>query len=132
MERAGQVVSRLRLASHGLTDEQIATAAWGVAVGKTIARRTTVLSLVRTRLVVAVEDRVWQKQLFTLRGQIISRLEETLGRRIVEELEFRIAGPARKPVQSAELTAEVPDEADGIRDPVLRSIYKSSRRKAAG
>src|SRR4051794_6628847 len=117
MERAGRVVSQLRLASHGVTEEQMAKAAWTVAVGKTIARRTSVIGLVRNRLVIAVEDRIWQRQLFALRGQITARLEETLGRKIVEELEFRIAGPVRKPAQTAELHSQPADEADSIRDP---------------
>lgn len=132
MERAGRVVSKLRLASCGLTEEQMATAAWTVAVGKTIARKTSVVALVRTRLVIAVEDSVWQRQLFTLRGQILTRLEEALGKKLVEELEFRVSIAPRKPVQTAEAVVEGADEADGIRDPVLRSIYKSARRKAIG
>src|SRR4051794_33532585 len=132
MERAGRVVSKLRLASCGVTEEQMATAAWSVAVGNTIARRTSVIALVRTRLVIAVEDKVWQRQLFTLRGQILTRLDEALGKKLVEELEFRISVAPRKPVQTAETPMTSADEADGIRDPVLRGIYKSARRKAIG
>ena len=109
----------------------MAGAAWPLAVGKTIANRTSVISLVRTRLVIQVEDKIWQRQLFTLRAQILTRLEEALGRRIVDELEFRIVVPTRKQVQSAALPQNaIVDEADDIRDPVLRGIYKSARRKA--
>jgi hypothetical protein len=68
-----------------------------------------------------------------LRGQIITRLHEVLGRRIVEEVEFRIATPhARQPARAASAHAPAQDEADAIRDPVFRSIYKASRRKANG
>lgn len=133
-------MSKLKLASHGVTEEQMASAAWPVAVGKTIARRTTIAGLVRDRLVIQVEDKVWQRQLFTLRAQILRRMEEALGRPVVRELEFRIAVPARKPATSESLpaAASVPgpllaaaaDEADSIRDPIFRSIYKASRRKA--
>lgn len=131
MERAGRLLAKLKLASHGVTDEQMATAAWPRAVGKTIAQRTSVIALVRNRLVVAVEDNIWQRQLWTLRGQILGRMEEALGRKIVEEVEFRIAGPGRKPVRS-ELTARLAetDDADGISDSGLRNIYKAARRKA--
>ena len=125
------MLTKLKLASHGVTEEQMAGAAWPLAVGKTIANRTSVISLVRTRLVIQVEDKIWQRQLFTLRAQILTRLEEALGRRIVDELEFRIVVPTRKPVQSAVLPQNaIVDEADDIRDPVLRGIYKSARRKA--
>jgi hypothetical protein len=50
----------------------------------------------------------------------------------VEELEFRIGIPRRQPGRAEERTGSMPlyDEADGIRDPVFRSIYKSSRKKA--
>lgn len=124
-------MTKLKLASHGVTEEQMAGAAWPLAVGKTIANRTSVISLVRTRLVIQVEDKIWQRQLFTLRAQILTRLEEALGRRIVDELEFRIVVPTRKQVQSAALPQNaIVDEADDIRDPVLRGIYKSARRKA--
>lgn len=133
-------MTKLKLASHGVTEEQMASAAWPVAVGKTIARRTTVAGLVRDRLVVQVEDKIWQRQLFALRAQILRRMEEALGKAVVQELEFRIAVPARKPAASealpaaasapGPLLAAAADEADGIRDPIFRSIYKAARRKA--
>src|SRR3954471_23075926 len=100
MERAGRVIGTLMLSKQGITDEQLALAAWPAAVGKTITSRTRPACLVRTRLVIEVEDAVWQKQLFALRGQILGRLEETTGRRIVEQLEFRVAIPRRQPAHS--------------------------------
>lgn len=130
MERAGRVLAKLKLARHGVADEQLACAAWPVAVGKTIARRTTAVNLVRSRLVIQVEDATWQRQLWSLRGQILSRLAEALGRTVVEQLEFRIAVPQRKPVQQEVAPALFADEADAIRDPMFRHIYKASRRKA--
>ena len=130
MERAGRGLAKLQLARHGVEDEQLACAAWPMAVGKTIARRTTALTLVRNRLVIQVEDKTWQRQLFGLRGQIINRLSEALGRTIVEELEFRIAVPQRKPVQVEMAPALFADEADSIVDPMFRHIYKAARRKS--
>ena len=61
------------------------------------------IGLVRNRLVVEVEDAVWQRQLWTLRGQILQRMEQVLGRKIVEEIEFRIAVPRMKPVAGGSL-----------------------------
>ncbi len=130
MERAGRVLGKLKLT----TDEHLAQSAWPQAVGKRIACHTGAISLVRTRLVVEVEDAIWQRQLFGLRGQILARLEQVLGRQVVQELEFRIAIPRRAP-QREEGPKPVPvpgtaDEADGIRDPALRNLYKAARKKA--
>ena len=60
-------------------------------MGKAIAAHTSRLTLVRTTLVVEVEDAIWQKQLFTLRGQILDRLRRVTGSDVVQDLEFRIA-----------------------------------------
>jgi hypothetical protein len=128
MERAGRLLQKLKLTKHGVSDEQLACAAWAIAVGRTIANRTNATALVRSRLVVHVDDATWQRQLWTLRGQILRRLEEALGRQLITEIEFRIAGPQRKPAQTA--VAVETDEADGISDPLFRNVYKAARRKA--
>jgi hypothetical protein len=130
MERAGRVLATLKLARHGVGDEQLACAAWPVAVGKTIANRTSAINLVRSRLVIQVEDSTWQRQLWSLRGQILARLAEVLGSPVVAELEFRISVPQRKPVQTETAPALLADEADTIRDPMFRNIYRAARRKA--
>jgi hypothetical protein len=128
MERAGRVLAKLR--DGTLTDEQLACAAWPLAVGKTIANRTSAVSLVRNRLVVHVEDATWQRQLWTLRGQILRSIEKALGTPLVGELEFRIAVPKRQPARADAALSPSLDEADSIRDPVFRNIYKASRRRA--
>ena len=84
MERAGQVLGKLKLAKQGVSDEELARSAWPAAVGKKIALRTQAFGLVRTRLVVEVEDAVWQRQLWTLQGQILQGMEKVLGRKIVD------------------------------------------------
>lgn len=129
MERAGRVLGKLKLTKQGVSDEEMARSAWPVAVGKKIALRTHAAGLVRTRLVIEVEDAVWQRQLWTLREQILRRMEQVLGRKIVEEVEFRIAVPRIKPARAEALAAST-DEADAIKDPVFRLAYKAARRKA--
>ena len=80
---------------------------------------------------IEVEDRIWQRQLFTLSTQILGRLEKNLGRGVVEDLEFRIVPGRREPGRAAaSVPALAPDEAAGIADPVLRSIYRASRKRA--
>ena len=100
MERAGQVLGKLKLAKQGLTDEELARSAWPPAVGKKIALRTRVVGLVRTRLVIEVEDAVWQRQLWTLQGQILQGIEKVLGRQVVTGLEFRLIGTVRSLLQT--------------------------------
>jgi predicted nucleic acid-binding Zn ribbon protein len=129
MERAGQVLGKLKLAKQGVTDEELARSAWPAAVGKKIALRTRALALVRTRLVIEVEDSVWQRQLWTLRGQILQGIEKVLGRRVVTELEFKVGVPRMKPARVEALPFSG-DEADLIRDPVFRLNYKAARKRA--
>jgi hypothetical protein len=127
MERAARVLGKLGVAD----DEKLAQAAWPVAVGRRLASRTGPVHLIGTRLVVSVEDAVWQSQLYTLREQIMGRLEHVLGRRLVTALEFRVAVP-RPGARRDETPARACDEADGISDPVLRVLYKASRKRASG
>ena len=132
MERASKLIRGLRLSGEVITPEQLACAAWPEAVGKKIASHTRPAKLVRTRLVIEVEDHTWQKQLFALTGEILKNLDKTLGRGLVEDLEFRIVPRRREPevARVAMPALFAADDADAISDPVLRDIYKQSRKKA--
>jgi predicted nucleic acid-binding Zn ribbon protein len=130
MERAGRVLGKLKLAKQGVSDEEMAVSAWAAAVGAKIAIRTNPAGMVRTRLIVEVEDAVWQRQLWTLRDQILKRLEQVLGRVIVEELEFKIAVPRIRPARTEISHTVSNDEADQILDPTFRSFYKAARKRA--
>jgi hypothetical protein len=131
MERAGRVLGKLKLTKHGVSDEEIARSAWPVAVGNKIALRTQAMGLIRNRLVIEVEDAVWQRQLWTLRNQILKRMEQVLGRKIVEELEFKVAPPRIKPARAeVRINGASGDEADQIQDPIFRLVYKAARKRA--
>jgi hypothetical protein len=132
MERISRLIGKLPSGGNAIEAEGLARAAWPAAVGKKIAARTRAVRMVRTRLIVEVEDTVWQRQLFALSGQIVANLERRLGRGMVEDVEFRVI-PRRRDAQRAEVAQPSPvaaDEADEIADPVLRNIYKHSRKKA--
>jgi hypothetical protein len=80
--------------------------------------------------VVEAEDPIWQKQLFHLRFDILAKLTEVLGNGIITELEFRNAtGTPRRPPQMAQSHGETlsMDDADSIKDPGMRVIYKQAR-----
>jgi predicted nucleic acid-binding Zn ribbon protein len=129
MERAGKAIAKIR--GDRLSPDELAVAAWSTAVGKRLADRTNAVKLVRTRLVVEVEDAVWQSQLYQMRDQILPRVTAVIGPGIVDELEFRVAPRTpRRPPQMAEVSRSTNDEADDIRDPVFRALYKQARRKA--
>ena len=132
MERASKFIGKLKLSAQ-LPPEELAIAAWPVAVGKRIAFHSTARCLVRDRLVVEVDDGIWKQQLFQLRLQILENLVEIIGPDLVRDVEFRVATqrrPAAVAPSLGPIGMEATDDADSIRDPVLRQIYKEKRKKA--
>jgi Dna[CI] antecedent, DciA len=131
MERASKFIRDLNLPGGAISSEELACAAWPQAVGKKIAAHTRAAKLVRNRLVVEVEDAVWQRQLFTLSPLIIRGLAKILGPGLVEETHFRIVPRRREPQRALQAAPGLfADEADAIEDPVMRGIYRASRKRA--
>jgi predicted nucleic acid-binding Zn ribbon protein len=130
MERASKLIGGLKLPSETISPEELACAAWADAVGKKIAGYTRAARMVRTRLIVEVEDATWQRQLFSLSKQILKNLEKQIGPGIVEDVEFRIAPRRRQPQFATHSVPNLTDEAELIADPVLRGIYRASRQRA--
>ena len=136
MERAARLIKSKKLSRELVSDEDIVRGIWTTAVGKTIADHTGRLKLVRHNLVVEVEDATWQRQLHFLSRQIVDRIQKLTGNDAVRDIEFRIGIPRGEP-QRADSRESAPladsgDEADSIQDPVLRRLYRLSRKKAAG
>ena len=131
MQRASQLIRSLRLPGEALDVEALACACWPQAVGRKVAAHTRAVRMVRARLIVEVEDDTWQRQLFGLSRQILRNLERNLGAGLVGDVEFRVAPRKREPERARVAAPRLPvDEADGIGDPVLRGIYRASRKKA--
>jgi predicted nucleic acid-binding Zn ribbon protein len=132
MERASKLLRGIRLPGETISVDELACAAWPQAVGKKIAAHTRAARMVRTRLVVEVEDRTWQRQLMSLSGQILRNLQRNLGAGLVEDLEFKVIPRRVEPQRAAAATtsAAPTDEAEAIADPVLRSIYRAARQRA--
>ena len=131
MERASKLIRGLRLPGGTLSGEELACAVWPQAAGKKIAAHTRAAKLVRTRLVVEVEDDTWRRQLNALSRHMVWNFEQILGKGMVEDVEFRVVPRRREPQRAA---AAVPalfaDDSLAIADPVLRSIYRAARNKA--
>jgi predicted nucleic acid-binding Zn ribbon protein len=130
MERASRLLGKLKFPSDSVTVEELACAAWSAAVGKRIAKHARAERLVRTRLIVGVDDSVWGRQLFSMSRMILSRIAEALGEGLVDDLEFRVAPQRRGPQRAERSTPSLPeDEADSIEDQNLRRLYLTSRKK---
>jgi predicted nucleic acid-binding Zn ribbon protein len=129
MERAGRLIRKLKLPAETASTEDLVLAAWPMAVGKRIASHTRPVALVRERLVVEVEDAIWQRQLWALRGQILDKLFEVLGPGAAGTIEFRVAVARRMP-QREERVRIPADESSQIQDPILRKLYQIDRKKA--
>ena len=132
MESAGRLIGKLNRKRQVLTHEELARAAWPVAVGRRIAANTVAAKLVRKCLIVEVQDMVWQRQLNTLRSQILANLNGVVGPDVIDDIELRPMPPKRLPQRAVAPRRDVPvpDEADSIADPQLRRAYKISRQKA--
>jgi hypothetical protein len=133
MERASKFIRAIGLPGGTITAGELACAAWPNAVGKRIAGHTRAARLVRSKLIVEVEDKIWQRQLFSLSPHILRNLVKAIGAGLIEELEFKVVPRRREPARATvSAPAQLPllDEADGIADPVLRGIYRSARKKA--
>ncbi len=129
MERAAKLVKKNLYSKALFTDDDLARAIWPTAVGKAIATHTTRLKLVRTTLVVEVEDAIWQRQLFPLSSQIVERIRRITASEIVKDIEFRVGLPRRQPARSEHPARASFDEAETIQDPMLKKVYKLSRKK---
>ncbi|MBV8706739.1 MAG: DUF721 domain-containing protein [Acidobacteriaceae bacterium] len=137
MERAARLIKNKKVSREMVTDEDIARGVWPAAVGKAIAAHTSRLKLVRNTLVVEVEDATWQKQLFVLSHQILRSLHKLTGPTCIESIEFRIGVPRRVPQRAGSRQADFSteanapyDDAETIQDPVLKKVYRLSRKRA--
>src|ERR1051325_1267534 len=102
MERASKVIRGLGLPADAISAEELACCAWSEAVGRKIAGHTRAVRMVRTRLIVEVEDKIWQRQLFTLTPFILMHLQKQLGPGIVDDLELRIVPRRREPQRAVQ------------------------------
>ena len=111
--------------------EAFVYAAWKRVAGVQLTERTAPLSLREKRLMIAVADKTWQRNLESLAPQLLFRLNATLGRPMVEFIEFRIdpdsveAGAGEIETNqlrpdSTEFPHEISESAAAIKDEQLR------------
>lgn len=113
--------------------EAAAIAAWKHAAGDGLKQHAVASKLENRTLIVAVADRIWQKQLTSMRGQMLFRINSILGQPLVGALDFVIDPKLVKPhveqtdEQEELLDNEVPLElwsaANAIHDKELRKSF---------
>ena len=112
--------------------EAAALAAWKHAAGDGLKEHAVPLRLEGRTLIIAVADRIWQKQLTSMRGQMLFRVNTILGQPLIGSLDFvidpRVVKPrVEKPEQNELLDNEVPLElwsaASSIHDKELRKSF---------
>lgn len=135
MDPALRLISRIK--NSVVDDEAQARSAWKRTIGSRLEAHARFRALVRQRLVVEVDDKIWQSQLYSLEKQILNKLERVLGRKVVTQIEFQLAiprlGPQLESGVAFSLEAPMPKDksAQGIQDPILRRNYLNSKRRAA-
>ena len=113
--------------------EAAAIAAWKHAAGDGLKGHAVALKLENRTLTVSVADAIWQKQLNSMRGQLLFRVNTLLGQPIVGAIEFLI-DPKLATVQAEQekpedeqVNNEVPLElwsaANAIHDKELRKSF---------
>src|SRR5918994_3560185 len=95
--------------------EAAAIAAWKHAAGEGLKDHAVPVKLENRTLRVAVVDAIWQKQLHSMRGQLLFRVNSILGQPVVGAIEFVIdpalsAPPADQQENVEPLDNEVPLE----------------------
>ena len=70
--------------------EIAAKLAWTRAAGDGLRRHAIPFRLFRKTLVVSVADAIWQRQMQSMSGELVSRINKLLGREVVEDIEFRV------------------------------------------
>ena len=113
--------------------EAAAIAAWKHAAGNGLKEHAVPLKLEDRTLTIAVADAIWQKQLHSMRGQLLFRVNSILGKPLVGALDFvidpKLAKLSVEPLEREEefLDNEVPLElwsaASAIQDKDLRKKF---------
>jgi hypothetical protein len=112
--------------------EQAAFVAWRVSTGGQLTQACRPFRLYRKTLVVAVTNETWKKQMESLSGGLLFKLNNLLGQQVVTFIEFRIdadhvaAGlPKRveREAAAAKPDADLEAAASRIKDAELRDLF---------
>jgi hypothetical protein len=114
---------------------ELVRAAWPLAVGPDLARRTEVLALEGRTLRVRVPDAGWRKELHRMRADILARMAAVAGEAAPDRLGFQEEPLGARPPQTPSVAPPVPETvatmpplavaqgAEAIADPELRRSF---------
>lgn len=88
-----------------IADEALVFAGWSRCAGEMLRERTEPVSFEKKRLVIAVEDKTWQRHLEHLSATMLAKINSTLGHGTVTFIEFRIDKKAVAARHAAEKVA---------------------------
>ena len=117
--------------------EVAAKLAWKQAAGAGLRPHAVPFRLYQKTLIVAVPDAIWQKQLQSMGGELVFRINRFLTREVVDFIEFRIdpatvesaraanahSRESAPPKSSKPIPAELVDAAANISDRELRERF---------
>jgi len=129
-----------RLGPNGETEEALAFIAWGRCAGEQLKERTKPIEFFEKRLVVAVKDLTWRRNLEELSPQLVAKLNAVLGEGRVRFIEFRIqplavkeqikrSGDARV---RGEVSPSISAAAESISDASLRERFLDAASSCIG
>ena len=118
-------------------------AAWRNVAGEQVYSRTRPLLFEEKRLVIAVSDKTWKRNLETLASQLLFKLNAAMGKSLIDFIEFRISPSDIVP--QTERTSDITEapsppmeisvsarsiRSEGLRETVLQAAANClSRRK---
>lgn len=136
MDKLIKTLPAILAASGGSEEvaEAACVAAWKHAVGPGLSSHAVPVQFQNKTLVIAVADRIWQKQLEQLRGQLLFRLNSILGQATVKSIEISIQPEKFKQEEKREdeqagrnkrgaVPIELVSAAAGIEDAGLRRAF---------
>ena len=103
-------------------DEALVFAAWGRCAGDLLRERTAPLEFFQNRLVVAVQDKTWQRHLEELSPPMLVKINGSIGQGSVKYIEFRIDAAAVEAVRESYKVAQT----DLVVDAVAPSLTKAA------
>ena len=146
-----QLINSLPALLHAAGDseeirEMAAMVAWNHVAGEGLRRQTEPIGLRQHRMIVAVPDAIWMRQLALMSSQLLFRLNSLLGRGVVTFIEFRIDPGAiqsakdsrqteqdepRKPERELPIPFELVSAASAIHDSRLRRAFLGAAMSCA-
>ncbi len=148
-EVLSETLERKRLV--GRIGQLLSPAKWSEIAGGAIARNSCPIKVQKKVLILRVTNSVWMHELQYLKPDLIERINTLVGRRVIEDMEFRVGKLDRKykpskrnkkekapelpepdelDIQKAyELTVEIEDE--DLKEAIRRAYIKSLQRRKA-